>query len=109
MSPIGLKREDKGLKREDKAMTESPPLKRWAELHVSINKPRHQTNIKDPIHGYVTLNLLERLIVSTPQFQRLRGVLQNGTASYTYPSTTTSRFVHSLGVMKLEGEMLLPS
>ncbi|HEX2070741.1 MAG TPA: HD domain-containing protein [Thermoleophilaceae bacterium] len=53
--------------------------------------------ITDPIHGDVQLTELERLLVDSPSFQRLRRVRQLGTTHLVYPGATHSRFSHSLG------------
>ncbi len=53
--------------------------------------------IRDPIHGDIRFNDVERRLMDTPQFQRLRGVRQTGTAHLVYPGCTHTRFEHSLG------------
>lgn len=59
--------------------------------------------IRDPIHGSVELNELELELVDSPQFQRLRGIKQNGLCFLIYPAMNSTRFEHSLGVMYLAG------
>ena len=59
--------------------------------------------IKDPVHGYIYLNELERRIVDTAPFQRLRRISQLAGADLTYPGATHTRFLHSLGTMHLAG------
>lgn len=57
--------------------------------------------IKDPIYGYITIpNDIINQIIDTPEFQRLRGVIQTSYSSV-YPSTLHNRFVHSIGVYHL--------
>lgn len=63
--------------------------------------------IRDPVYNYLNVTAIEKAIVDKPCFQRLRFVLQNSSAYLTYPSNNNSRFLHSLGVMHLAGEMLL--
>lgn len=53
--------------------------------------------ITDPVHGDVRLNELERRIVDSPPFQRLRRVKQLGSTHLVYPGATHTRFSHSLG------------
>ncbi len=53
--------------------------------------------IRDPIHGDVRFGEVERRLVDTRQFQRLRGIRQTGTAHLVYPGCTHTRFEHSLG------------
>jgi HD superfamily phosphohydrolase len=59
--------------------------------------------IQDPIHGYIQLNELEADLISLPEFQRLRRIKQLGFANLVYPSTTHTRFEHSLGACYLAG------
>ncbi|MFH1722895.1 MAG: HD domain-containing protein [Candidatus Altiarchaeota archaeon] len=61
--------------------------------------------IRDSIHGDITLSDLEVELVDTPAMQRLRNIRQNGLCSYVYPSMTSTRFEHSLGVMHLAGKV----
>lgn len=58
-------------------------------------------HIKDPIYGYVELTDLEKRIIETSVFQRLRFITQNGLAFYTFPALRGSRFEHSIGVCHL--------
>lgn len=61
--------------------------------------------VRDVLHGYVRLDDADRQIVNTPIFQRLRHIKQNDVAYLVYPSLTTSRFEHSLGVMHVAGQL----
>ncbi len=60
-----------------------------------------QIEISDPIHHYIYLSDLEKDIVDTPVFQRLRRIRQLAGAHLTYPSANHTRFEHSLGVKHL--------
>ncbi len=62
--------------------------------------------IRDPIHGYITLNQLEYEIINTEAFQRLRHIRQLGLTDLVYPGATHNRFSHSLGVMHLAERVL---
>lgn len=64
------------------------------------------TSINDNIHGHIQVPPVLRAIIDTPQFDRLRGLRQLGTAHYVYPAAKHSRWEHSLGVMHLAGEMM---
>ncbi len=57
--------------------------------------------IVDSIHGDIRLNDLERRIVDTATFQRLRRIKQLSMGQVTYPNATHSRFAHSLGVFQI--------
>jgi len=57
--------------------------------------------IRDPVHGYVLINELERDVLDTYPLQRLHRIKQLGNAHLTYPGADHSRFGHSLGVLHL--------
>lgn len=56
--------------------------------------------IKDPIYGYIEIDNDMVRIIDTPNFQRLRYIVQTSYASI-YPSSSHNRFSHSLGVFYL--------
>ncbi|MFQ5969006.1 MAG: HD domain-containing protein [Nitrososphaerales archaeon] len=64
---------------------------------------RPVAEISDPIHGYVYLSAVERDIIDTYTFQRLRRIRQLAGAHLIYPGAQHSRFEHSLGTMHLAG------
>jgi HD superfamily phosphohydrolase len=59
----------------------------------------------DPIHEEIYLNVLERKIVDSPAFQRLRRVRQLGTTHLVYPGATHTRFQHSLGTLRVAQDL----
>lgn len=60
--------------------------------------------IRDPIHGYISINDIDLKFIDTSTFQRLRRVKQSG--CYTvYPSSNHTRFEHSIGVMHLSARV----
>ncbi len=61
--------------------------------------------INDPIYGGIPITTLELKLISTPIFQRLRGIKQLGHVNYVFPGAEHSRFVHSLGVLYIMGLM----
>lgn len=61
--------------------------------------------IRDPIHGFISLNEWERDIINLPDFQRLRRIKQLGFTDMVYPGAMHSRFEHSLGVMHIATKM----
>jgi len=61
--------------------------------------------IRDPIHGFITLNEWEKEIVNHPVFQRLRRIRQLGFTDMVYPAAMHNRFEHSLGVMQIATRM----
>lgn len=58
-------------------------------------------NIKDPLHGYISLSEEEKNVIDSPKMQRLRRIRQLGLSYLVYPGATHTRFQHSLGVMHL--------
>jgi len=57
--------------------------------------------IRDVLHGSVSIEPHERAILDSRYFQRLRQIKQLGFAEFSYPSATHNRYVHSLGAMKV--------
>src|ERR1051326_7223916 len=53
--------------------------------------------IRDAVHGDIEMGALEIELIDTPEFQRLRGIRQLGTAYLVFPSAMHTRFEHSLG------------
>jgi len=61
--------------------------------------------IKCPVYNYIHINSLEKDLIDTYPFQRLRRLRQLVGADYAYPGACHTRFEHSLGVMHLAGEL----
>jgi HD superfamily phosphohydrolase len=62
--------------------------------------------LRDAVHGDIELEPLEVELIDTPEFQRLRGIKQLGTACLVYPSATHTRFEHSLGTSWMARQMI---
>jgi HD superfamily phosphohydrolase len=62
--------------------------------------------LRDAVHGDIELEPLEVELVDTPEFQRLRGIKQLGTACLVYPSATHTRFEHCLGTSWMARRMI---
>ena len=60
--------------------------------------------IRDPVHGAVTVTGAERVVVDHPFVQRLRGIRQLGFAHIPFPGATHSRYSHSIGAFHLAGK-----
>src|SRR3954468_6943147 len=57
--------------------------------------------IRDAIHGAITVEPFELPIIDSRYFQRLRLIKQLGFAENSFPSATHNRFIHSLGAMNV--------
>ncbi|QDU85644.1 deoxyguanosinetriphosphate triphosphohydrolase-like protein [Planctomycetes bacterium Pla163] len=62
--------------------------------------------MRDPVHGDVLLTAEELALIDTPQFQRLRGVKQLGTAYLVFPSAVHTRFEHSIGTLHVTRQLI---
>jgi len=62
--------------------------------------------IRDAVHGDIEMTPLEVELMDTPEFQRLRGIKQLGTAYLVFPSAVHTRFEHSLGTSWMAYRML---
>ena len=60
--------------------------------------------IKDPVHGYISLDEDEVGVLDTYPVQRLRRIIQLPFVYLVYPGARHTRFDHSLGCMYLAGE-----
>ena len=76
-----------------------------------MNFLEFEKRIYDNVHGYIGITELERKIIDTKIFQRLRRITHLGLASLVYPGATQTRFAHSIGalfVMQKMCENLIP-
>jgi HD superfamily phosphohydrolase len=62
--------------------------------------------IRDAVHGDIEIGPLEVELMDTPEFQRLRGIKQLGTAYLVFPSAVHTRFEHSLGTSWMAHKIL---
>src|SRR6266705_5553396 len=62
--------------------------------------------IRDAVHGDIEMSPLEVELMDTPEFQRMRGIKQLGTACLVFPSAVHSRFEHSLGTSWMAHRMI---
>lgn len=59
--------------------------------------------IKDPVHGTISLARAEVAVLDSSAFQRLRLIKQLGFSEFSFPGATHSRYIHSLGVCHIAG------
>lgn len=59
--------------------------------------------VRDPLHGAISVDPAEIPVVDHPFVQRLRGIKQMGFSELPFPGAVHSRYAHSLGVMQLAG------
>ena len=60
-------------------------------LRKAEEEDMKQTIINDNIHGHIVVPAVCQAIIDTPQFDRLRGLRQLGSAHYVYPAAKHSR------------------
>lgn len=61
--------------------------------------------IRDPIHGSIQLNDGEEAVIDSVEFQRLREIKQLGFSEFSFPGATHNRFLHSIGVSHVAGQV----
>ncbi|GAI22817.1 unnamed protein product, partial [marine sediment metagenome] len=66
----------------------------------------NEHRVFDAVHGTIGLSALEREIIDTRLFQRLRNIKHLGLTYLVFPDADFSRFSHSLGVCHLTGQIL---
>ena len=62
-------------------------------------------SIRDPIHGFIRADGLEKSLIDSRPLQRLRSIRQLGFANLVFPGAEHSRFSHVLGAMHLAGRV----
>ena len=62
--------------------------------------------VRDPVHGDIELTREEIRVIDTPQFQRLRGIKQLGTAYLVFPGAVHTRFEHSIGTLHMTEQLI---
>jgi HD superfamily phosphohydrolase len=60
--------------------------------------------VRDPIHGAISVTRSELTIIDNPYLQRLRNIRQLGFSHLPFPGATHTRYAHCLGVMHLAGQ-----
>jgi len=60
--------------------------------------------VRDPIHGPISVSGAEIKTIDSPFFQRLRNIKQMGFSEYGFPGATHTRYLHSIGTMYLAGQ-----
>ncbi|MCX6677919.1 MAG: HD domain-containing protein [Methanothrix sp.] len=61
--------------------------------------------LRDPVHGAIRIDELEKHLILSRPVQRLKGIKQLGLVETVYPGASHSRFEHSLGTMFMAGRM----
>ncbi|KAI8778332.1 hypothetical protein BgiBS90_020982, partial [Biomphalaria glabrata] len=60
----------------------------------------------DPIHGQFEVHPACKIIIDTPQFQRLRFLKRIGACNFVFQGALHNRFEHALGVSHLAGKFV---
>jgi HD superfamily phosphohydrolase len=63
--------------------------------------PGRKNEVRDPVHTFIEFDGVEREVIDSPPFQRLRHIHQLALSGQVYPGASHKRFEHSLGVMHL--------
>ena len=79
------------------------PKKRSKHNKHLFHEPAKEKIFNDSIHGHVAIHPVCIVLVDTPQFQRLRDLLQVGPTYYVFPGASHRRFAHCIGVSYLAG------
>ncbi len=64
-----------------------------------MSKVRHE--VRDGLYGFIEFDNLEKELIDSEPFQRLRSIHQLAMCYQVYPGATHKRFEHSLGVMEV--------
>ncbi|MFZ9519737.1 MAG: HD domain-containing protein [Silvanigrellaceae bacterium] len=76
----------------------------------AISKPTESLmfigKVRDPLHDTISFTLIEKRVIDTAEFQRMRRIQQTAFIKYVFPGATHTRFVHALGVMHMAGVLL---
>jgi HD superfamily phosphohydrolase len=62
--------------------------------------------LRDAVHGDISVDSYELNVINTPQFQRMRGIRQLGLAHLVFPGAQHSRFEHSIGVAHMASQIV---
>jgi uncharacterized protein len=82
------------------------PGRRSSPRSKKTRQPRSASaEIRDPIHGYIYADTLERELIDTAALQRLRRIRQLAGCHLVYPGGQHSRFEHVIGCMFLAGRV----
>lgn len=65
----------------------------------------HINNFCDIIHGTIQVSCIEKMIIATPEFNRLHKIMQSSTLYLTFPCNNVKRFEHSIGTMHIAGKI----
>jgi uncharacterized protein len=62
--------------------------------------------IRDPLHHDISITALERAVIDTGAFQRLRWLNQLGPTQVVYPGAVHTRFIHSIGTLHTADQLV---
>lgn len=61
--------------------------------------------VRDPLHGFVHLSEVEKSVINSIPFQRLRNIKQLGMGHYVYPGSVHTRLEHSIGTLYIGSQI----
>jgi HD superfamily phosphohydrolase len=62
--------------------------------------------VRDPLHDTIAFTRVEKRVIDSDEFQRMRRIQQTAFIKYVFPGATHTRFIHALGVMHMAGVLL---
>ena len=62
---------------------------------------RCSDKFRDPVHGFIEVSALERELIDSEPFQRLRNIKQLAMTCLVFHGAEHTRFGHSIGVMHM--------
>lgn len=70
------------------------------------NLVKYSKVVRDPVHGDIWITELEKEIIDTIWFQRLRRIKQLGPANLVFPGANHTRFEHSIGTLYVAQQII---
>ncbi len=83
----------------------APRQRRFLLKSGLILAKRKLMEIRDPVHGSIYYSDQEVAVLDTQEYQRLRTIKQLGFSEFSFPGATHNRYLHSIGVGHLVGQV----
>jgi HD superfamily phosphohydrolase len=111
MTDLDFRSEDEPEKPPKREKTSRPLIRPYVPLlnniHIQAKSLLYSSGVvRDPLHGDIRITRLEKAVIDTQVFQRLRHVNQLAMVDFVYPGAVHNRFLHSLGTLHICAEMM---